>query len=86
MAMQLIDELTEEWKPDAYHDTFTERIMALVERKAEAGETEAVEPVEDDEAPGKPSNVVELTDLLKRSLKKPAAKAEAKPAAKRKRA
>ena len=88
MATQLIDDMTEDWKPDAYHDTFKDQIMALVERKAKAGETEVVEPVEPDEVPTKPSNVVDLTDLLKRSLKKGAAKEEpaVKAPARRKRA
>jgi DNA end-binding protein Ku len=75
MAVQLIDDMTDDWKPEAYRDSFKDDIQALVERKAQAGEAEIVEPIEPDEVPAKASNVVDLTDLLKRSLKKPAAKA-----------
>jgi DNA end-binding protein Ku len=83
MAAQLIDELTVDWDPQAYRDTFKDRIMELVQRKAKAGDTEQVEAIEPADVPHKASNVVELADLLKRSLK-PAAKAPA--SAKRKRA
>lgn len=86
MATQLIDELGAEWKPEQYRDTFKERIVELVERKAKAGEAEIVEPVESGDAPAA-ANVVDLTELLKRSLKKPARQGDhAKPTARRKRA
>jgi len=61
-------------------------IHALVARKVKAGETEAVEPVE--EAPAE-SNVVDLSELLRSSLaqKKGAAKgSSARKAPARKRA
>jgi DNA end-binding protein Ku len=74
MAVQLIDELTVDWDPEAYRDSFKDRIMELVKRKAKAGDTEQVEAIEPADVPHKASNVVELADLLKRSLK-PAANA-----------
>ena len=87
MAAQLIDEMSTDWKPQDYADRFTDAIHALVARKVKAGQTEAVEPVE--EAPAE-SNVVDLSQLLRNSLgqKKGAAKGGAKgtKAAARKRA
>ncbi|MEV7618024.1 Ku protein [Streptomyces sp. NPDC089799] len=38
MAMQLIDALAMEWEPEAFHDSFREKVEALVKAKA-AGET-----------------------------------------------
>jgi DNA end-binding protein Ku len=70
MAGQLIEELTTEWKPDDYSDKFKEAVMALIAQKAEAGESKKVTPLEEADDAGGSSNVVDLTELLKRSLNK----------------
>ena len=67
MARRLVEDMTTDWKPDEYEDTFTEKIMQLVEQKARAGKIEEVESA-DAEEPQKASNVIDLTELLKRSL------------------
>jgi len=67
MARQLIDDMTEPLKIERYDDQFAKAIELLVEQRAAAGKTEHVEPMEEGEAP-QPSNVVDLTELLKRSL------------------
>ena len=43
-------------------------VQALVQRKREAGEVESVTPVEEASRAETPSNVVDLTELLARSL------------------
>jgi len=70
MAGQLVGELTVPWKADAYHDKFTEAISNLVKAKAAAGNTQEVTPVEAPVDQSAPSNVVDLTALLKNSLGK----------------
>ena len=68
MAAQLIDELTTKFKPQDYRDTFKGQVMALVEKKARAGDTEeVVQP--DEEAPPRSADIIDLTDLLRRSLR-----------------
>ncbi len=81
MARQLIGDMTGAWRPDKYEDTFTHAVQALVEKRAEAGDTAEVEPMEDAAPAG--SNVVDLTELLARSLGKhrPAAQRNAREAA-----
>ena len=76
MAEQLVDEMTTHWDPSKFHDTFTEEVMKLVHKKIEAGETERViQPEADEEAQARaPSNVVDLTELLQRSLRRGGAK------------
>jgi DNA end-binding protein Ku len=69
MAEQLVDELTTGWDPDKFHDTFTEEVMNLVNRKVEAGQTETVIQPDAQEDKGATSNVVDLTELLQRSLR-----------------
>jgi DNA end-binding protein Ku len=77
MAKQLIGDMTEKWHPNAYGDRFTGAIHALVAKRIESGDTEQVQAMEES-APAQ-SNVVDLSELLARSLKnKPAA--ERKPA------
>ena len=79
MAQQLIDSLTAEFEPSKYHDTYRERVLELIERKA-AGEEIAVAP----EAP-EPAAVPDLMAALEASLqeakgreRKPPRKAPAK--------
>jgi DNA end-binding protein Ku len=62
MARQLIDSLTSEFEPDKYHDEYREKVLELIERKAQ-GEEIAVQP----EAP-KPARVPDLMAALEASL------------------
>jgi DNA end-binding protein Ku len=76
MAGQLIGDMTTAWKPETYEDTFATAVHALVKRKVDAGKTERVTPLEEaPEAAGR-SNVVDLTELLAKSL---ASRSAAKP-------
>lgn len=38
IASQLIESLSSDWEPERYHDTYRERILELIERKAEGDE------------------------------------------------
>lgn len=82
MAGQLIDELSTAWNPEDFSDKFKDQVMALVEKKAEAGQTETVLQPEE-KAPAKTADVIDLTELLRQSLR---GGKGAKPAAKKKRA
>ncbi len=62
MAQTLIDNLTEDFKPDQFMDRYRAALMEAVEQKI-AGK-EIVAPVTGEEAP----QVVDLTEALKRSL------------------
>jgi DNA end-binding protein Ku len=93
MATQLIGDMTERWHPERYEDKFTHAVHALVAKRVEAGQTKEVEPMEEAAEPA--SNVVDLSELLKKSLRqgkpsgtaaKRAAKAPARKAPARKRA
>ena len=67
MARQLIEDMTGDWKPADYADKFTAAIHALAAQRVKAGKTEKVTSLEGEaEAPA--SNVVDLTELLKKSL------------------
>ena len=82
MAEQLVEDMSTVWSPESYKDEFKEAIMKLVEQRVKAGKTETVTPLEhfDEDAKGG-AQIIDLTELLKRSLKKPA---DSKPASTKK--
>ena len=68
MAEKLIEDMTERLDLGKFRDTFRDDILALVKRKVKAGKTELVETPEAAPQAATPSNVIDLTELLKRSL------------------
>jgi DNA end-binding protein Ku len=62
MARQLIDSLSSDFEPDRYRDEYRERVLDLIERKAE-GEEIAVQPAEE------PERVPDLMAALEASVK-----------------
>jgi DNA end-binding protein Ku len=69
MAAQLVGDMTRPFRPDDYRDSFKDEVMALVHRKVESGQTESVEQPHAPDATSKSADIIDLTDLLKRSLK-----------------
>ncbi len=69
MALKLVESMAEDFKPEKYRDTYREDLLARVEEKVKAGETEVVpEPSKEKET--RPSaQVVDLVALLQNSLK-----------------
>ena len=63
VAKMLIDTMTSAFDPDAFHDTYREEVMAMIEARA-AGKSVPESP----SAPAARSNVVDLMDVLQRSL------------------
>ncbi len=75
MAKQLIDSLTSEFEPEKYRDEYRERVLELIERKAQ-GETVVIEaPAEE------PAKVPDLMAALEASIA--SAKGQSKPKRKR---
>lgn len=62
MASQLVESLTTPFEPERYPDLHRQRVLELIERKAEGATIEAPEPEE------APSKVVSLADALSASL------------------
>jgi DNA end-binding protein Ku len=62
MAQQLIDSLTSDFEPEKYHDEYRERVLQLIERKAQ-GETVVVEA-----PPEEPKEVPDLMAALEASI------------------
>jgi DNA end-binding protein Ku len=62
MAKQLIDSLSSDFEPEKYHDEYRERVLELIERKAQ-GETVVVEAPEEE-----PKKVPDLMAALEASI------------------
>ena len=73
------------WKPEQYHDEYREALMAFIEKKAKSGGV-AVQEDEEAEEPESGAEVVDMMEMLKKSVEgRGGAKAkgnEAKPPAK----
>jgi DNA end-binding protein Ku len=67
MAGELIRKMAGAWKPEQFADRFSAAIRKLVARKAAAGQAKPVAPLED--APAATSNVIDLSELLRDSLR-----------------
>lgn len=68
MAEQLVEDMSGTWKPEDFQDEFKHAVMKLVDKKVKAGKTETVIQPEE-EAPGESADIIDLTELLARSLK-----------------
>ncbi|MDZ5602797.1 Ku protein [Pseudomonas sp. RP23018S] len=85
MAKRLVEDMSGAWAPDEYHDAFRDTIMQLVQEKARKGKLSAAKKSKP-AGGGKSADILDLTELLKRSLagKTPAKKAPPKKAAEKK--
>ena len=68
MAVDLIDGMTEKWKPEKFSDTYYDDLKKIIDKKIKGGKGKVIdyelpEPV-------KASNVIDLMPLLKESLNK----------------
>jgi DNA end-binding protein Ku len=64
MAKQLIHQMSDKWEPKKYKDDYREAVMKLIEEKAaHPGETPKAAP-----KPKRESKVIDLAEVLKRSL------------------
>ncbi|MEJ7930680.1 Ku protein [Ramlibacter sp. AN1015] len=68
MACQLIDGMTSHWNADEFRNSFADEVMKLVESKALAGQLEQVGEAQAPAAPPAGAEVIDLTELLRRSL------------------
>lgn len=70
MAVKLVEEMTGDWNPEDYHDTYHEDLLKLIDNRIKAGETEIISTMEAQETDEEPSRgkVVDLMALLKQSV------------------
>jgi len=83
LAETLIDKKTAKFDPAKFHDRYVDALRELIEKKRKSKGAK-IEAEEEDEAPRRGSNVVDLMAALKKSIEKPGAAKKAAAAAKKK--
>ncbi|HYN12412.1 MAG TPA: Ku protein [Burkholderiales bacterium] len=84
MALRLVEDMSEDWQPSKYHDSYREDLLKRVEEKVKAGQTEELTKPEKGEArAAKSAEVIDLMALLKKSVEKKPAKRAARATRKR---
>jgi DNA end-binding protein Ku len=69
MAVRLIDEMTENWDPGKYRDTYREDILRRVKAKIKAGKTKEVSQPAAAEPVRRKAEVIDLVALLQKSVR-----------------
>ncbi len=70
MAEMLVDQMVESWEPSKYKDRYRDDLLARIQEKIAAGETEAAAGAEVEEEPEAGAGVVDIMSLLKRSVER----------------
>ena len=68
MALSLVEGMSEPWRPEQYHDSYRDDVLALVEKKVKAGQTKTITAAEPERQAPAGGNVVDLVALLRKSL------------------
>ncbi|MGH8734239.1 MAG: Ku protein, partial [Burkholderiales bacterium] len=70
MALRLLEDMADQWKPEKYKDTYREDLLKRIKEKVKAGETEEIPEPEKEPRAGKGADVIDLMALLKKSVEK----------------
>jgi len=87
LALRLVEDMADDWKPEAYKDTYREDLLARIEQKVKAGQTEEItQPEKDKRGAEGGAEVIDLMALLRKSVGAKKDKAPARRPAKKRRA
>ncbi|HEY6821102.1 MAG TPA: Ku protein [Burkholderiales bacterium] len=70
LALRLIEDMADDWKPEKYKDTYREDLLARIEEKVKAGQTEEITKPEKEGREKAGAEVIDLMALLKRSVER----------------
>jgi DNA end-binding protein Ku len=68
MAERLVAEMTEDWDPRQYHDEYRDELLAFIKKRSRAGKVTGAPETEEEPATPKRANIIDIAELLKRSL------------------
>ncbi|HEX5529046.1 MAG TPA: Ku protein [Methylomirabilota bacterium] len=85
MAERLIADMTERWKPERYRDEYRDELLAFIKKRGRAGKLASTPEAEAAEEPARRprADVIDIADLLQKSLARGAGRS--KPAEARRR-
>jgi DNA end-binding protein Ku len=70
MALRLVDDMSDDWQPEKYHDTYREDLLKRIEEKVKAGQTEELTAPAEEGKAEKGGEVIDLMALLRKSVEK----------------
>jgi DNA end-binding protein Ku len=70
MAERLVAEMTEDWDPKKYHDEYRDELLAFIKKRGRAGQLTSAPETEEKPDTRKRADVIDIAELLKRSLAK----------------
>lgn len=70
MAQRLVDEMSQDWAPEQYRDTYREDLLAQIEAKVEAGQTHTLTPAGEQAPAGGGAQVIDLMAALRQSVQR----------------
>lgn len=70
MAERLVAEMTEDWHPKKYHDEFRDELLAFIKKRGRAGQLAVAPETRDEPTTPKRADIIDIAELLKRSLAK----------------
>jgi len=68
MAERLVAEMTEDWDPKQYHDEYRDELLAFIKKRSRAGKMTSEPETQEEPAPRKRADIIDIAELLKRSL------------------
>lgn len=75
MAEQLVESMSGPWQPQDWHDDYRAQLRTYIDERVAAGQVET-SPDDDEPAPPRSADILDMTALLKRSLERRQGKAE----------
>ena len=70
MAERLVAEMTEDWDPSKHHDEYRDELLAFIKKRGRAGHLAAAPETREEPATPKRADIIDIAELLKRSLAK----------------
>jgi DNA end-binding protein Ku len=70
MAERLVAEMTDDWDPSKYHDEYRDELLAFIKKRGRAGHLAAAPETREEPATPKRAAIIDIAELLKRSLAK----------------
>jgi DNA end-binding protein Ku len=74
MAEQLVKGMSEKWNPKKFKDSYSEDVMAMIERRVKSGQIQTIASGEEEEDAKPRADIKDLMPLLKKSLESRGAK------------
>jgi DNA end-binding protein Ku len=76
MANQLIASMEDRWRPEEYREEYRDDVLKMIEQKIKSGKTKSIEEPARQARSQRRGKVIDITELLKRSVENARAKGE----------